>query len=64
MSEETSFDIVNRKNIEAIREVVRFERERTSEATKMAQNALNNCVMLKTEIAQLREQVNILLTRR
>jgi hypothetical protein len=64
MSEETSFDIVNRKNIEAMKEVIRFERDRTSEATKMAQNALNNCVMLQTEIQQLREQVNLLLTRR
>ena len=64
MSEESTFDIVNRKNIEAMKEVIRFERDRTSEATKMAQNALNNCVMLQAEITQLREQVNLLLTRR
>jgi hypothetical protein len=63
MSVETSFEIVNRKNIEAMKEVIRFERERTTEATKMAQNALNNCVMLQTEIDQLRQQVHILLMR-
>jgi predicted transcriptional regulator len=63
MSVETSFEIVNRKNIEAMKDVIRFERERTTEATKMAQNALNNCVMLQTEIDQLRQQVHILLMR-
>jgi len=64
MTTETSFEIANRLNIEGMKEVIRFERERTTEATKMAQNALNNCIMLQGEIQQLREQINILLTRR
>lgn len=63
MAVETSFEIANRKNIEGMKEVIRFERERTTQATKMAQAATENCTMLRTEVEQLRGLVTALLAK-
>lgn len=58
---ETSFEIANRLNIGAIREVVKFEREERIKAGKLAQNAINQTQMLKAEVEQLRSMVVALL---
>ena len=63
MSSESSYDIVNRLNIDAVKEVVRAEREHTREAKKMAQDAINANQMLRAEVEQLKSLVNSILTR-
>ena len=63
MSSESSYDIVNRLNIDAVKEVVKAEREHTREAKKMAQDAINANQMLRAEVEQLKSLVNSILTR-
>ena len=63
MSSESSYDIVNRLNIDAVKEVVKAEREHTREAKKLAQDAINANQMLRAEVEQLKSLVNSILTR-
>jgi hypothetical protein len=60
---ETPYEIVNRKNIEAIKEVIKAEREERKKASQRAQDAINSVTMLREEITQLKTLVAELLNR-
>jgi len=62
--DESELTLINERNIHALHEALKIERDRVSELNKKLDNALNSVVMLQQDIMALRGQLATIMNMR